>query len=106
VEVPKPAAKEEGVMVYENVYVRFLWANWQTRNAWIWIWDFAQSYFGELDRWFRVRDDNWDSIQNMLAVAAMARVNGASITILTDGPVGNNPVYSASKIMSIACPGT
>lgn len=85
-------------MTYDNVRILWMWASWESRNAWIWIWDPFHEYGSDLGKWFRLKDDNPDSIQNMLVVAAMARVNMLSVNVTTDGPVGNDPIHSASKV--------
>ena len=71
-------------MQYDNVHIRWTWANWESRNAWVWVWDPFNHYGNTLNKWFRLRQDNFDTIQNMLVVAAMTRVNESAVSVVTD----------------------
>jgi hypothetical protein len=87
---------------YTYVYIAFLWANYESRNAWVWVWDPDNRHGNQLNRWFRLRDDNFDTVQNMLMTATMAKATGRPCHVVAGGESGNDPNFATSRIEAIS----
>jgi hypothetical protein len=56
--------------------VDFVWSNYQSNNAWVWI--------TSVGAWRQIRPDNTDAVTKMLALAAAAKANNRQIDVEID----------------------
>ncbi len=65
---------------YDNVKVLGLWANYQSRNAWVYL-----SGGGIRDGFYKIRDSNFDAVINTFAALAAARIANGVVSVNLDG---------------------
>ena len=56
--------------------VDFVWANYQSRNAYVWL--------DSVGGWRQIRPDNFDCVTNMVALAAAAKANSRPVDVEID----------------------
>ena len=56
--------------------VRYVWTNYQSRNAHVWL--------DSIGGWRQIRSDSADAVTNLLALAAEARANGRQVDVEID----------------------
>jgi hypothetical protein len=56
--------------------VSFVWSNYQSTNAWVWI--------DSIGGWRRIRPDSADAVNNILTLAAEARANNRQVDVEID----------------------
>lgn len=56
--------------------VRFVWSNFQPRNAWVWI--------DSVGGWRQIRRDNADAVTNILGLAAVAKGSSRQVDLEID----------------------
>ena len=56
--------------------VRYVWSNYQSRNAWVWL--------DSIGGWRRIRPDNVDAVTNVLTLAAGALANNRQVDVEID----------------------
>jgi hypothetical protein len=77
-QIGKIARKEvKGDMAVLNFQtVRFVWSNYNSRNAHVWL--------DGIGAWRKIRPDNADAVTNILTLAAEARANNRQVDVEID----------------------
>jgi hypothetical protein len=70
----KEVKAEMAVLNFQTV--RYVWTNYQSRNAWVWL--------DSIGAYRRIRPDNADAVTNMMTLAAEARANNRQVDVEID----------------------